>query len=55
MTVSREGELPVRRRLPRTLAVLGAELYEPEPNRSACYDEGYHRYRQLFDAVEAIT
>jgi xylulokinase len=39
----------------RQLAVLGAELYEPEPNRSACYDEGYHRYRQLFDAVEAIT
>ena len=25
MTVSREGELPVRRRLPRTLAVLGVQ------------------------------
>jgi xylulokinase len=39
----------------RQMAVLGEERYEPEPDRSACYDEGYHRYRQLFDAVEAIT
>jgi len=39
----------------RQMAVLGEDRYEPEPDRSACYDEGYHRYRRLFDAVEAIT
>jgi xylulokinase len=39
----------------RQMARLGEERYEPEPDRSACYDEGYHRYRQLFDAVESIT
>jgi xylulokinase len=39
----------------RQMALLGEERYEPESERSGCYDEGYHRYRQLFDAVEAIT
>ncbi len=39
----------------RQMARLGEERYEPEPDRSACYDEGYRRYRELFDAVEAIT
>jgi xylulokinase len=39
----------------RQMALLGEERHEPEPDRRACYDEGYHRYRQLFDAVEAIT
>jgi xylulokinase len=39
----------------RHMALLGQELYEPEPDRSARYEEGYHRYRQLFDAMEAIT
>ncbi len=37
------------------MALLGEERYEPEPDRSEAYDEGYRRYRQLFDAVEAIT
>jgi xylulokinase len=39
----------------RHMALLGEEQYEPEPDTRACYDEGYHRYRQLFDAIEAIT
>jgi len=39
----------------RQMALLGEERCEPEPDRRACYDEGYQRYRQLFDAVEAIT
>jgi xylulokinase len=34
---------------------LGDQLYEPEPDTHARYDDGYLRYRQLFDAVEAIT
>ena len=38
----------------RQMALLGEERYEPQPDISACYDEGYNRYRQLFDAVEAI-
>jgi xylulokinase len=37
------------------MARLGQERYEPEPARRARYDEAYHRYRHLFDAVEAIT
>jgi xylulokinase len=39
----------------RQMALLGEQRHEPEPDRRACYDEGYQRYRQLFDAVEAIT
>jgi xylulokinase len=39
----------------RHMALLGEERYEPEPDTRGCYDEGYHRYRQLFDAIEAIT
>jgi xylulokinase len=37
------------------MVLLGEERYEPDPSRTSRYDEGYHRYRQLFDAVEAIT
>jgi hypothetical protein len=37
------------------MAVLGAERYEPDAQLSARYDEGYARYRRLFDAIEAIT
>jgi xylulokinase len=37
------------------MAVLGEERYEPDPARSASYDEGYRRYRRLFDAMEMIT
>jgi xylulokinase len=39
----------------RQMALLGEERYEPEPGRFAGYDDGYLRYRRLFDAVEAIT
>jgi xylulokinase len=39
----------------RQMTVLGEQLYEPDPERAASYDEGYARYRRLFDAVEAIT
>jgi xylulokinase len=39
----------------RQMALLGEECYEPEPGRFAGYDDGYLRYRRLFDAVEAIT
>jgi xylulokinase len=39
----------------RQMTALGEQLYEPDRGRAASYDEGYHRYRQLFDAVEAIT
>jgi xylulokinase len=39
----------------RQMARLGSEHYEPEPGRSADYDDSYQRYRELFDAVEAIT
>jgi xylulokinase len=39
----------------RQMARLGEERYEPQPGRRARYDEGYLRYRQLFDAMEAIT
>jgi xylulokinase len=38
-----------------SMAVLGAERYEPDAQLSARYDEGYARYRRLFDAIEAIT
>jgi xylulokinase len=37
------------------MARLGEQRYEPDRDRYACYDEGYYRYRQLFDAVETIT
>jgi xylulokinase len=37
------------------MAVLGEQRYEPAPDTAARYDEGYQRYRRLFDAVEAIT
>ncbi len=39
----------------RHMALLGERRYEPQPDRSERYDEGYDRYRRLFDAVEAIT
>jgi xylulokinase len=39
----------------RQMALPGEERYEPEPGMFAAYDDGYFRYRQLFDAVEAIT
>ncbi len=39
----------------RQMALLGEERYEPGPGRLAGYDDGYLRYRRLFDAVEAIT
>jgi hypothetical protein len=35
------------------MALIGEERYEPHSD--ARYDEGYHRYRRVFDAVEAIT
>jgi xylulokinase len=37
------------------MALIGEERYEPHSDARARYDEGYHRYRRLFDAVEAIT
>ena len=37
------------------MAVLGDDHYEPDSARSACYDDGYRRYRRLFDAMEMIT
>jgi xylulokinase len=39
----------------RQMTLLGEERFEPEPDMCACYEEGHRRYRQLFDAVEAIT
>jgi xylulokinase len=39
----------------RHMVMLGDQVYEPDQERSARYDDAYHRYRQLFDAVEAIT
>jgi xylulokinase len=49
------GRYPDAGAAARHMALLGEERYEPEPDRRACYDESYQRYRQLFDAVEAIT
>jgi xylulokinase len=49
------GMYPDARAAASQMALLGEERYEPAPDRRARYDEGYHRYRQLFDAVEAIT
>jgi xylulokinase len=49
------GRYPDAAAAARHMALLGEERYEPEPDRRACYDESYQRYRQLFDAVEAIT
>jgi xylulokinase len=49
------GRYPDAGAAARQMARLGEERYEPEPDRRACYDDGYQRYRQLFDAVEAIT
>jgi xylulokinase len=49
------GRYPDAAAAAEQMALLGEQRYEPEPDRSACYDDGYHRYRQLFDAVEAIT
>jgi xylulokinase len=49
------GRFPDAGAAARQMARLGEERYEPEPARRACYDDGYQRYRQLFDAVEAIT
>ena len=37
------------------MAVLGADRYEPDPETAGAYDEGYDRYRRLFDAIEEIT
>jgi xylulokinase len=37
------------------MAVLGEHHHEADPKTAACYDEGYLRYRRLFDAIEAIT
>jgi xylulokinase len=39
----------------RQMVLLGEQRYEPDPGRFTAYDYGYFRYRQLFDAVEAIT
>jgi xylulokinase len=39
----------------RQMAQLGEERYEPDPAAGARYDDGYRRYRELFDAVETIT
>jgi xylulokinase len=49
------GRYPDAGAAARQMARLGQDRYEPEPGRRACYDDGYQRYRQLFDAVEAIT
>ena len=49
------GRYPDAGAAARQMARLGQDRYEPEPGRRACYDDGYRRYRQLFDAVEAIT
>lgn len=49
------GRYPDAGAAARQMVRLGEERYEPEPDRRACYDDGYQRYRQLFDAVEAIT
>jgi xylulokinase len=49
------GMFPDAGRAARQMALLGELRYGPEPDSSACYDEGYLRYRRLFDAVEAIT
>jgi xylulokinase len=49
------GMFPDAAAAARQMTRLGEERYEPEPARSGCYDESYRRYRQLFDAVEAIT
>jgi len=49
------GRYPDAGAAARQMARLGQQRYGPEPARRACYDDGYQRYRQLFDAVEAIT
>ncbi len=49
------GSYPDAAAAAKQMAVLGDRLYEPAPDTGARYDEGYQRYRRLFDAVEAIT
>jgi ribulose kinase len=29
--------------------------YEPDPATAAVYEDGYHNYRALFDALEGLT
>jgi xylulokinase len=49
------GMFPDAAMASQQMAALGDERYEPDPERSARYDEGHARYLMLFDAVEAIT
>jgi xylulokinase len=49
------GMYPDARAAAVHMALIGEQRYEPHSDGRACYDDGYRRYRQLFDAVEAIT
>jgi xylulokinase len=38
----------------QSLVEVGPEIFEPETGLSGVYEDGYQRYRQVFDALEPV-